>query len=723
MFERRVQTLLILLSVAGLLVVVRLIDLQVLRADEFREEAANALLLRAETLPFVRGSLLDRTGRVLASDEASWAIKVDYGILAEDPAYLAAQVSRWQREEHLGPGLDRAQVESALMVEIDRMWRRLAAFSGESEAALRQKAVDIRERIGRVRRQVARRRGFDAPVAEERMAHIVVGGLDDQQQVAARREFDLPWVRVEAATQRRYHHAECLAHVLGRTKAVDAELRANDPFAGDDLRSYLADEPVGISGVEYSAEALLRGHRGRHREDRKGNVLEDIKPQSGQDVRLTIRYDLQQRLYDLLGAELPGLPYSPGGAIVVLEVPTREVLALVSYPAFDPNRWQESYADLRRDTVRMPLRFRAVANRYALGSVIKPLTCLAGLSSGLIDEHTLIECTGYLFPDNPRAGASKCWQVHGTGQRKVHGPVNVAKALEGSCNIFMYEVGQLVGVEYLCNFFEMVGFGQPSGISLREETFGINPTPSWLNEVQGRRVRPADARLFAIGQGELAVTPIQAANLMATYADGVHKSVRLLQTDEKPRTWHLPVSQSHWNEIHTGLFNVVNGANGTARDYARLEHPLYALCGKTGSATTPQRPVSYRVIYVDGQGREYFSIIAAGARQVAADEFERLHRGDGYQIKSVTLQEVFPPELPAEGGRHAHAWFAGYLQRIGADRQPLEEVKPRIAFAVLVEFGGSGGRASGPIARKVAKIVIDTLGDDLNPDVQMEPTS
>jgi len=751
MFARRTWAALAIVVAAMGVVVARLIELQVVHADVYREQAAAILLLPPRTIPFVRGRILDRTGRVLTSEEADWEVKVDYGVLAMDPGYLDGLVRRFRDDGRYGEGLTEAEVEIALAHEIDRMWARMVEFSGEAPAALHGRADDICQRIRRIREGVSRRLGFETVIEEQRLPHAILTGLDDQQQVIARSSSDgfgdYPWVTVEAGTRRAHHQAECLAHVLGRVAPVDADQLANDPYANDDLRRYRGDEVVGVSGVEWTAENILRGRRGRQREDRRGESLEDIPPDNGRDVQLTLRYDLQEQLYDLLARELPRSPYSRGGVIVVLDVASRDVLALVSYPAYDPNRFGERYADLRRDTVGTPLRFRAVSNSYEPGSIVKPLTCLAGLSTGKITLETRLDCAGYLFPDHPDAPVSRCWQIAGTSTRKAHGLIDVVQALEGSCNVFMYRVGTAVGVDGLCNFFDFAHFGKRSGIGLREEALGINPTPSWLNKEAGRAVVQADARLFAIGQGEVQVTPLQAANLMATYAAGAYQPVRPIAgpgaatgertgdedtalravaqaagenaaddaTAPSPR-WDLPVGAEAWRAIHQGLYAVVNSPDGTAHKYAHFQNPHYALAGKTGSATTNPQPTAYRLRYKDARGNEAVTILPAGDRGNAEKDFASLHPDCKLDRNATAVQETWPPGPPAEGGRHAHAWFAGYLQRLDAADRPLLEEQPRVAFAVLVEYGGSGGRASGPIAREVADILLDTLGDDLNPD-------
>jgi hypothetical protein len=127
-------------------------------------------------------------------------------------------------------------------------------------------------------------------------------------------------------------------------------------------------------------------------------------------------------------------------------------------------------------------------------------------------------------------------------------------------------------------------------------------------------------------------------------------------------------------------------------------------------------PVSYRSPYVDADGREDSAVVLAGSHGQAVEEFLRQHPDAAFDPARVEVFERWPTGPPPGGGRHAHAWFVAYLQKVDAAGDPIWSQAPRVAFAVLVEFGGSGGRTSGPIARQVAHILVDTLGPDLDPD-------
>ncbi|MCH8150642.1 MAG: hypothetical protein IH987_22165 [Planctomycetes bacterium] len=602
------------------------------------------------------------------------------------------------------------------------MWMDMAAFTRSAQsdadvdvAGLQRRAREIYDRVMRIHKIVSIRRGFPTTVKEENIAHALVTDLNTQEQIAAREIFArYPWAHVEPSSRRQVMSGGApFAHVLGRLGRVDAQVVASDPNVDDPFGRYLGSESVGVSGVEFSAEGLLRGRRGQITKERDGSLIELIEPQHGQDIYLAISSDLQRRLYLLLGDTVRQTPASSGGAIVVLDVSTRETLAMVSYPSYDPNRFDERYAVLRDDTQSLPLRFRAVSNQYAPGSTIKPLVCLAGLMSGRIDLDTRVNCSGYLNPEHRTAW--RCWEIHGTGMRMAHGPVGVVDALTGSCNVFMYHLGDTLGVDRLCNAFHMAGIGREkgTGLGLREEAWGINPTPSWLATHRNTSVFPAHARNFAIGQGELLVTPVQLANLMATYASGRYRPLTLVGGGRKTPEWRLPVTDEQWRAIRQGIYGVVNDPGGTAHKYAHFEHDRYVLCGKTGSATAHPWPTAYDIPYEDEYGEHWIATIPAGASKPAIERFERQEPRATFDPSAVTVARRWPPEPPVDGGNHSHAWFGGYLQQVDGRGDPDWSQEPRIAFAVLVEFGGSGGRTTGPLAKQVARAVIEVFGDQL----------
>ncbi len=722
MFDRRLKMLLAIFGVALAMIVVRLFELQVVHGSLYRDQAKAALWLRPRWLPFVRGSIVDRTGEVLVRDEPAWSVTVDYDVIAADIGQDTDALKRVLKSvsgRYAQLGDEESKKLVALKADIATSWRLLASLAAAHEGLsidqIHDRARRTYNRVARVHAAVSRRRGFDTRIAEETQAHPIIERLENGVQIEVRERIrTYPWLHVEPSSMRVCSDdVTSMAHVLGRLGRVDVKTISEDPHAEDPFAAYHADEYVGVSGVEYVAEQALRGRRGQVMFDRGRRVIEEIASQSGEDVQLTIIADLQRRLYQLLGDTVAQVAESSGGAIVVLDVATRETLAMVSYPSYDPNLYAQQYRWLRDQTDSLPLRFRAVANQYAPGSTLKPIACLAGLTSGRITLDTREECTGYLNPNN--RSSWRCWAVHGTNLRKAHGNVNVYEALQGSCNVFMYRLGEKVGVDRLCSVFDRVGIGKRSGTGLREEAKGINPTPSWLMSKKGVRANVGRARLFAIGQGEVSMTPVQMANLMATYASGRFRPVSIMANGQPTPEWTLlPGTAAQWRAIRRGIHGVVNHVDGTAYRYARIQRDGYVLSGKTGSASVPAWPTAFRIRFVDANGHADETVVPAGVAHEAIKRFEQEHKGATIIDDGVTVERRWPIIDPPKGQKHAHAWFGGYLQAVLDDGEPDWSREPPIAFAVLVEFGGSGGRVSGPLARDVASTLIDMLGPDFD---------
>jgi penicillin-binding protein 2 len=335
------------------------------------------------------------------------------------------------------------------------------------------------------------------------------------------------------------------------------------------------------------------------------------------------------------------------------DAPRCDVLAMISVPTYDLNKYPADYPRLLADTTGLPLMHRAIVQRYQPGSTVKPVTAIAALSDGAIGLGDTINCRGYLYnPDSFR-----CW----TWKRGKygHGPLHLVEGLQHSCNVFFYEAGNRVGASRLCEWYSMFGFADKAGTGLPSEQPGTVPTEKWLAERHRGPYQPGDARFMAVGQGLLTVTPIHIANAMATIArDGVFLSPMLtLEGGPRQVRRDLPISPAHLRAVQEGMYRVVNHREGTAWKYfhgpevTALEG--VEICGKTGTATTaPQR------IDSDGDGR-------------------------------IDLDD----QIVREGDTALFAGFAPYRD-------------PQIAFAVVVEYvaTGGGGANAAPIAKEMVRI-------------------
>ena len=327
------------------------------------------------------------------------------------------------------------------------------------------------------------------------------------------------------------------------------------------------------------------------------------------------------------------------GSAVALDPASGAILAMTSTPAYDPNNFTTGidpglWAALRSDE-HTPLMNRVIQGQYSPGSIFKIVMAIAALEEGIVTPQTEFHCSGALAIYNT---VFRCNRAGGHGRVRLH------EALAQSCNVYFYQVGVRLEIERIARYARRMGLGDLTGVDLPHEVSGLVPSPEWKQRVQGQPWFAGETVSVAIGQGQLSVTPLQAARLVALVANGgklphPHLVARVgdrAQSSEAPRD--LGFAPSTIAAVRAGLCAVVNGG-GTGW---RAKLPGIEVCGKTGSAQ-----------------------VVARAR---ADE----------------VADVATKYLP-------HAWFVAFA--------PAEE--PQIALAVLVENGGSGGQTAAPVAREI----------------------
>lgn len=718
MFESRLKWFCVLLGAAGMVIAARLALIQLVYADDLRALAQRAVTRGVRYTRAVRGSILDRAGRVLVRDAPSFDLGVHYGVLANRADYLRICARALRESGRLDPALSTPESLAQVRIGVAQMWQQLAELTGRPVSEFIERADTIRRRVERIAAQVARRRGVAQPIREEtEVFHTVAVDLDPDLALTIRSRLGwMPWCRVIPSARRvAADGVDPLVHVLGRVAAVSPAALDADVFRDDALRRLLPDDVCGVSGVERLAEPVLRGTRGMIVEDYERRALDAVEPLRGSDVRLTLDLELQRRTLDLLAEGVQASAAPSGAAAVVIDVRTREVLVLASFPAYAYDRFQTDYDTLRRDLRSEPLLFRAVAGQYPPGSICKAITLVAGLSEGVITPRTTFECRGFLNDQN----AFRCWIYN--QYRLAHGPQEAEDAVKNSCNIYFFRTGERLGSQRLCDWFRRFGLGAPAGSGLIEERAGIVADAAWLAANRGREPRPADAWNFSIGQGEITITPLQAANVVASIASGRWAPVQLLKSvgagsdaeparapadaadADPPPAHNSPPAPAAFDDdalrtLRRGMWRVVNDGDGTARD-ARIERPGYVLCGKTGSAQTSPRVVQRRYIFEWPDGRR--EAVVAGSREDAEATFTT----PAPALIDSEITERYPDILPGER-LPAHAWFIGYTQ----SRETPVGDPPRgrvYAIAVLVEFGGSGGHVAAPVARRIAEMLLE----------------
>ena len=655
MYKRRIKIFLGLLATALLVLTGKLVQLQVIEGREYRRKA-EAAMRRVKVLPVMRGQITDRKGRILAIDEPCFDLCLHFRFLTANKRWIARRKRLIARGRKIG----KAAAAEVYRGRSELTWSIAREQAARAGIDLAEEVRAIVDRVEAVRRIVNRGRIEKITVRDELQSHAVVRGLDEHAAMKLRTEVSrMIGAEVRPSHKRWHPYGRDACHVIGMTGKVWAEemerlnlKAAQAPWLARMRVNYLPGDVIGKFGVEKMCERLLRGRRGYRRFRLSGETLSEKPTIQGVDVHLTLDIVLQRKIAELLEAK--GFT----GSAVVLSVGSRaapecEVLALVSVPTYDLNAYATEYPKLVAETVKLPLLHRAVVQRYPPGSTVKPVAAIAALGDGVISLQTTINCRGYLHnPDSFR-----CWiwkrAQHG------HGRLAVVEALQRSCNVFFYEVGNRVGAARLCEWFSMMGFAEKPGTGLPSERPGTVPTERWLMARHKRRYRPSDARFMAVGQGLLTATPLHLANTMATIArDGVSLTP-VLALEGAPRQVRrdLPLNPAHLRAVCEGMHRVVNDRQGTAWKYFHGPGvtPLEGveLCGKTGTATTaPQR--------------------------IDSNRNGRIDRDDKIVRKGDT------------------AWFVGFAPHQG----------PQIALAVTIEYvgAGGGGANAGPIALEIVRI-------------------
>jgi penicillin-binding protein 2 len=453
---------------------------------------------------------------------------------------------------------------------------------------------------------------------------------------------------------------------------------------------------VGGRGLEAAYEDWLRGTRGQLRTRLDTDQSERVEPVFGRPLKLTVDIELQARVQAILNPQFgltrvqdwhggeEGLPIGAplASAAVIVEVESGDIMALGSWPTL------ADAADLSpSDQFRLqPGVNRASEGVYPPGSIVKPLVYVGAVGAGKFAAGGTVECTGHYFPEF--TDRARCWIYRPQFGMTTHtaqtgGPLPVESAIGRSCNIFFYTVAHRFGLRPLVEWYRALGVGSTLGTGLQGplpadqrkgggENAGIVPGEDQLAAIEARRDQFTPI-IMGIGQGPIAWTPLQAANAYATFARGGElRDARIVaDADALPpdrRSGRLDMPADACRRALEGLRQSVEERFGTGHHIkyddgsqeAIFAIPGVTVRGKTGTAQAPPLAIDD-----DGDGR--------------ADR----------TIKGVD-----------------HAWFVGLAGEKGA--------KPKYAIAVLVDRGGSGGKAAGPIAAQIVMALIDEgyLGDE-----------
>jgi len=762
LFVRRLLGLGLCLGAIVTLLGMQAVRLTIVEHDRHRSQAERRLQDR-RFLPTYRGRIIDRHGRVLAADRAGYDLALEYTFMigawsvrrATEIARAEAGARTWAS---LGPSERQARIDVHLIATdalAERILTTVALATGVPRSELDQRIADNVARIDRAaeatwsrQRELERSRFGDddlrfvaRPIREQREAHAIVLGMPDvvafelqrvadeypgtiDVQESTRREYPLLTLEVELDRSRlprplRDERPTTVSvrgvadHIIGdmRNMVWPEDIRRR-PFVnlatGEivDLGGYRSTgDRVGARGLERAMESSLRGMRGMVRTRLDIDAQERTEPVPGGDVEVTLDIELQAMVHAIMSPEFglariqqwqigwhpDGTPrngplpvgWDLNGSAVVIDVDTGDILAMVSTPTFADGVAMPAH----RQASEHPFVHRAVEAPYPPGSIIKPMVYVAGVAEGVLGRTDQIACTGHFFPDRP--GIVRCWIYReqfgmATHTGRIGGPLDIEQAMARSCNIYFYTTARRLGPERLVDWYARFGLGHRLSVGLLHERPGVAgaeaggaagdavvlvgehpgflPSRDDIEELRRRRdaVTPV---ILGIGQGPVSWTPVQAANAYATLARGGRlRDATLLKR-------HTDADLAHRRD-----------ESDLRLDARAVELALRGLRASveedhgTGSRIRYANGSSDPIVNVDGV------IVWAKTGTAQAPRLRLDTTGDGaFDIERDGLD---------------HAWFVGLVgDRVGG--------RPRYAVAVILEYGGSGGRTAGPVASEI----------------------
>lgn len=617
----RYNILTILVYIVGIVLLAQLFNLQIVHGEEYRE-TSNTKLTRESVLKADRGSIKDSSGTMLASVDAQYSIVlyktkvnnetlnttilkllnilstngdsyVDNFLIDVNPYRFKLEEEESQKKWKKANNID----EDATAEEAFNYFKNKYDITSDNVEDIR-KILAIRYEISY--------KGYSSTKSIEIASNISRQSLEQIKE----RNAEFSGVEVVETPVRVYPLKTTASHILGRIGRIESsELEGNEDI-------YNQNDIIGKSGIEYVFEKYLKGTDGVKQIDMNvdGTITDEYVSKeavSGSDVILTIDSKLQAVTEQALANNINKIANhgfsqennpADAGAAVVLNVKTGEVIAMASYPDYDPsafvngidtNTWNYY---INGDT--KPLENKAISAMYSPGSTYKMVTALAGLETGTITPKTKINDTGVFRKYN---SSWKCWNRYG------HGYLNVSQAIEHSCNYFFYDLGDRLGIDNLAKYSYYLGLGHKTGIELKGEIDGVLASNE-IAKQENRVWNPGETISAAIGQSYNTFTPLQMAKYVAMIANrGKNLDVTIVKSiinpdgsevsrdeyesyvNEKLGLQQENVEEMSFKEenieaILEGMRGVTSESGGTA--YSTFRNFNIEVGGKTGSAQT-----------------------------------------------------------------------------------------------------------------------------------------
>ena len=506
---------------------IKLFNLQVVNGEELRKVSEDKLYM-SMSIKAPRGDIVDRYGKKFATNKTGYSLQIEKtSATKKEFAEMVFNLIKLLEKEIEFTDQLPVTYDKPFKFTIDRNsekeWKKkygLDVNLTAEETVL--KLADIYEvseyYTNEEKRRVCglifdmRLRGFSIynpyTIAEDVSANVVAVVKENSDL--------LNGAKIVESSVRVYPNGTLAAHTLGSVGVIYQE-----EYEKLKDKNYSMDAIIGKQGVELAFEDYLKGTDGikgfEQTIDGLSDVVTSMPAEKGDNVYLTIDYRVQNAMEKSLEQTIKNIQQSVSdcnaGSAVCIDVNSGEILGIASYPSYVPSEYNKKYNELIKNPAN-PVWNRAIGGAYEPGSTFKMVTGIGALEEGIIGPYdTILDEGVYKYYNDYRPQCME-WKYG-----KTHGYVDIAKALEKSCNYYFFDVGRLLGIEKLIEYERKFGFGEKTGIEIGGEVSGVIASPEYRKKMGGTW-NPGDILQASIGQSDNLITPIQLANYVATIANG-----------------------------------------------------------------------------------------------------------------------------------------------------------------------------------------------------------
>lgn len=638
--------------VIGVILLVQLFNLQIVHGEEYRE-TSNTRLSRETEVEAARGKIYDRTGTVLADTKMGFNVELFKTKVSNDELNNAlltfSQILESNKDTYIDELPITVEPYEYTIEDQEELskWKETnkidSAASAEEAFYILKDKYDVKvENSQDARKIVALRYTIDLTGYTATKPIELAEGISRASALQIEeRNGELSGITIDVVSQRVYPQSNLASHIVGYIGKI-----SQDEYEKD-TESYDRDDYIGKNGIEKLFEKYLKGQDGTKEIDMSvdGTITGEYTTKEavgGSSIVLTIDANLQyitekkleENIKKIRAGEFGHKCDAQGGACVVLNIKTGEVLAMASYPDYNPSDFIGGITQAKLDAYNKndALFNRAIQGTYAPGSIFKMVTAIAGLQEGKVKTSTTFYDTGVY----PRAHNPVCWIY--TDYHIGHGNVNVVEAIAKSCNYYFYEVGYRLGIDTLAKYAKAFGLGTKTGIELPYEKDGTVASNE-AAEAAGEKMTEGGLLSAAIGQSYNDFTPLQMTKYIAMVANG-------------------------GKAVNPTIIKNVISSNGNQVSTEEINNFVNQELGLTDENTTKDMDIK----------KEYIEAVHKGMKSVTSGDGTAVNAFEGFKI------EVGGKTGSTEAGNWVNAWFAGFA--------PYDD--PEIAVVVLVENGGHG---------------------------------